>query len=470
MNIESFKDKARKVIEKIAEYYRNIEKYPVKSKVKPYELYDKLPENPPEKPEDFEKIMNDIDNIILPGITHWQSPKFFGYFPANTSEPSILAEMLTSSIAAQCMKWETSPIAAELEERVLNWLKKEMGLPDKWHGVIQDSASSATLASILTAREFKSNYNINKEGFTNQKYTVYCSTETHSSIEKAVKIAGIGSNNLRKIPTFDDYSLNYHLLKKHIEQDIEAGYEPLCVIAAVGTTGSLAFDNLREIGEICNENNIWFHVDAAYAGTAMLLDEYKYLLDGIEYADTYVFNPHKWMFTNFDASVYFVNDKRALLDTFEIIPEYLKTKSYGKVNDYCDWGIPLGRRFRALKLWFVIRMFGIDGIKSRLRQHINYGELFEKEISKISGIELLAPRVMNVIAFRYNPGDLPETELNSLNEKILQKINANGEIFLSHTKLNGKYTVRFVCGQTYVEERHIKIALQEIEKAITGIR
>jgi aromatic-L-amino-acid decarboxylase len=466
MNTNEFIKNADKIIQFIKKYYDNIEDYPVKSQVKPYELYDKFPENAPKASEELDALLKDIENLIIPGITHWQSPKFFGYFPANTSEPSILGEMLTSAIAAQCMKWETSPIAAELEEKVLNWLKVEMDFPSDWYGVIQDSASSATLAAILTAREMKTNQSINSEGFSGQKFTVYCSTQTHSSIEKAVKIAGIGSNNLRKIDTFEDYSLNYKLLEKQIIQDKNNGFTPLCIVAAIGTTGSLAFDNLEEIGKIAEKYDISFHIDAAYAGTAMLLEEYRYLLKGIEYADTYVFNPHKWMFINFDLSVYFVKDKRALLDTFEIIPEYLKTGYYGKVNDFCDWGIPLGRRFRALKLWFVIRMFGIDGIKQRIRKHIQLGKFFEQELSKHPYFEMLATRLMNVIAFRFNPGNLSEIELNTINESILQTINSRGNIFISHTKLNGKYTLRFVCGQTYVEKKHIEIAINEINFVI----
>ncbi len=470
MDIKTFEKLAKELIDWIVEYYNNIENYPVKSQVKPGEIYNKIPDVPPQDSEPFEKIINDFQHIILPGITHWQSPKFFAYFPANTSFPSILAEMLTSAIAAQCMKWETSPAATELEERVLSWLRDLIGLPSEFKGVIQDTASTSTLVSILTARESFSNYAVNQSGFENNKFRVYCSTETHSSIEKAVKIAGIGKSNLIKIPVDEKFSLIPELLKEEIEKDLSKGYKPLCVVGTLGTTSSTAIDPIKEIGKICKEYNLWFHIDAAFLGSALILPEYKWMLEGIEYADSFVFNPHKWLFTNFDCSAYFVKDVSALVRTFEIIPEYLKTRADSYVNNYCDWGIQLGRRFRALKLWFVIRCFGVNGLKEKLRFHISLAKKFESLLKQNQDFEILAPVVANLICFRYKPENISdEQKLNKINESLLQKINQSGRIYLSHTKLNGRYTLRMVIGQTNVGEKHIEEAFNTILDNIKSV-
>lgn len=353
---EIFREEAHKIVDWIADYYNNIEKYPVKASCKPGSIFSQIPDSPPEDPENMENIFGDFENIILPGITHWQSPSFFAYFPANSSFPSILAEMLSSALGAQCMKWETSPAATELEEAVMIWLRKMTGLPENYTGVIQDTASTSTLCAILTAREKASEFLINRSGMENQPVMrVYCSSEAHSSVEKAVKIAGIGNKNLVKIGLDDDFRMKPDLLEKEITADISNGYKPVCVVAALGTTGSTSVDPLAEIAEVCKKYNVWLHVDAAMAGSALLLPEYRWMIKGIEHADSLVFNPHKWLFTNFDCSAYFVKDSESLINTFKLVPEYLKTQIPGHVNDYSNWGIQLGRRFRALKLWFVIR-------------------------------------------------------------------------------------------------------------------
>lgn len=463
MDINTFEKLAKELIDWIVDYYKTIETYPVKSQVQPREVYNKIPDTPPQNSEPFEKIFNDFQEIILPGITHWQSPKFFAYFPANTSFPSILAEILTSAIAAQCMKWETSPAATELEEKVMDWLRDMIGLPNNFKGVIQDTASTSTLVSILSARENFTNYTINESGFESRKFRVYCSTETHSSIEKAVKISGIGKSNLVKIPVDDKFSLMPDLLKESIENDLANGYIPLCTVATLGTTGSTAVDSIKEIGKVCKEYNIWLHIDAAFLGSALILPEYRWMLEGIEYTDSFVFNPHKWLFTNFDCSAYFVKDVATLVRTFEIIPEYLKTKSDSYTNNYCDWGIQLGRRFRALKLWFVIRSFGVNGLKEKLRYHISLAKKFEEMLRQNEEFEILAPVVANLICFRYKPKNISDEEsLNKLNESILIKINKTGKIYLTHTKLSGKFTLRMVIGQTNVEEKHIEEAYKTI--------
>ena len=470
MKNSEFREWAHRLADRMADYYEHIEEYPVKSTVKPGEILAKLPAAPPAESEDMTQIMSDFESIIMPGITHWQSPNFFAYFPANGSYPSILAEMLTASLGAQCMLWDTSPAAAELEERVMNWLKSMTGLPADWDGVIQDTASTSTLAAILSARERITTYGINESGFNGtEKLRVYCSTETHSSVEKAVKIAGIGRKNLVKITTDTQYRMDSNLLRKAISDDIAAGYLPLCVVAAIGTTGCTAVDPLKEIAAICEENGIWLHVDAAYAGTALLLPEFRWMIEGIEKADSFVFNPHKWMFTNFDCSAYFVKDKESLIRTFEILPEYLKTGNRGLVNDYRDWGIPLGRRFRALKLWFVIRSYGVTQLQEKIREHIKIARWFEQQIISNRDFEIMAPVPLSLVCFRYRPSCIVGTEnLNNLNEEFLRRLNATGKIFLTHTKLNGQYTLRMSIAGTLTTQKHVENAWELIRELAPG--
>lgn len=455
MDKEEFRKYGYQMIDWMVDYHENIESLPVKSQVKPGDIMKQIPEDAPVSSEAFEKIFDDFKNIILPGITHWQHPNFHAYFPANTSFPSQLAEMLMSAMGAQCMIWETSPAAAELEEQVMNWIKKLSAIPHNWHGVIQDTASTATLAAILTAREFHSDYQINLQGFNNEKFRVYCSTETHSSIEKAVKIAGLGSRNLVKIPCNEKAAMISEELEQAIKNDLASGLKPLAVIAAVGTTGTLGVDPIASLGKICNQYNVWLHIDAAYAGTAMLLPEYQYMIEGIEMADSYVFNPHKWMFTNFDCTAYFVKDADALIKTFEILPEYLKTRTEGQVNNYRDWGIPLGRRFRALKLWFVIRSFGVAGIQETLRGHMQLTNELSDVIEQHNSFELIVPTTLNTICFRYFDAALSNEELDAFNEKLIHAINESGEAYITHTRFNGKYTIRLVIGQTYATRENV---------------
>lgn len=465
LNITEFRKNAHLLVDWMAGYLENVTHYPVKSQVQPREIYEQIPEQMPNNGENFENIWKDFQEIILKGITHWQSPQFFAYFPANSSYESVLAEMITATLGSQCMLWETSPAATELEEKMMNWLKKSCGLPESWEGVIQDTASSATLCALLSAREKISHFQINQKGFAGyENLRVYASEQTHSSIEKAVKIAGFGKENLVYIATNTDFSIDTQALSKAIEQDLQANKKPLCVVATIGTTSSTAFDNLEQIAEITKKHRIWLHVDAAYAGTAMLLPEYRYMIRGIEEADSYVFNPHKWMFVNFDCSAYFVKDKETLIRTFAILPEYLKTKNDSQVNNYRDWGIPLGRRFRALKLWFVMRSYGLRGLQKKLREHIQLAQDLKRKIVQTPNFEILAPAPLNLICFRYKPEGKTEEELNQINEKILQELNATGKVYLSHTKLNGKYTLRLVVGQTYVLQKHLDNAWELIQE------
>jgi len=464
-NKEEFRKRAREAIEWIANYYENIESYPVKSQVKPGEILEQLPDAMPSKGEDIPRIMEDFDQLLLQGITHWQSPRFFAYFPANTSLPSLIAEMMTAAMGVQGMKWETSPAAAELEEQVMEWLKSAIGLPGDFQGTIQDSASTATLVSILTAREKKSGYDINERGLYGQPvFRVYCSQETHSSIERAVKVAGLGRQNLVKIPVDDSFRMQSDQLESAIEADIRSGYTPLCIVATLGTTGSTSIDPLSSIARVADKHDLWLHVDAAYAGSALILPEYRWMIGGIESVDTLVFNPHKWLFTNFDCSAYFVRDKKALTNTFQLIPEYLKTRSDEQVNNYSDWTIPLGRRFRALKLWFVLRYYGLEGLQQKLRDHIQMARQAKEWIEQDEHFEMLAPLTLNVLCFRYHPPHIEADEkLNALNERLLNSINQHGRIYLTHTKLDGRYTLRLVIAQTHVEQRHVEEAWREIK-------
>ena len=461
---KQFRKDAHRILDVICDYYEHIETYPVKSQVKPGDILSQLPAEAPQSREDLENIIKDFQTILFPGITHWQSPNFFAYFPANSSFPSLLAEMLTAAIGAQCMKWETSPAAAELEERMMDWLKKMLGLPENWYGVIQDSASSATLVALITAREKYSRYQINRSGYSGtENFRIYASTETHSSIEKGVKIAGLGRENLIKVDTYEGYCMDPDLLRIAIENDINDGKKPICVVATLGTTGSTAIDPLEPIAHICKQYDIWLHVDAAFAGSALILPEYRTMIKGIDFVDSFVFNPHKWLFTNFDCSAYFVKEKESLLKSLAILPEYLRTRTQGLVNDYCDWSVPLGRRFRALKLWFVIRSFGIKGLQEKLRTHIAIAQELEKKIGEHPDFVLAAPRTLNLLCFRWQPaGKLNQEELNNHNEQLLNTINETGKIYLTHTKLKGWYTIRMLIGQTYVEKRHVDSAWQLI--------
>jgi aromatic-L-amino-acid decarboxylase len=371
-----------------------------------------------------------------------------------------LAEILTSGFGVQAMIWETSPSAAELEELTLNWLKEMMRLPENWYGVIQDTASTATLVALLTAREKYSNFKINQQGFTNQKFRVYCSSQAHSAIDKAVKISGIGNENLIKIPVNRNCEMDVEALENQIIKDLSQNYTPLFVLVALGTTGTAAIDSLNAIGKVSAKYNCWTHIDAAYAGSAMILPEFRDEIKGLDRADSFVFNPHKWLFTNFDLSAYYVKDKEALINTFAILPAFLRTNTYGKVNDYRDWGIQLGRRFRALKLWFVLRSFGTDRLKEKLREHINLAKWFEGKVIDDTDFELLLPRSLNVIVFRA----ICSNEKDAFNERLITQINKSGKMYLSHTIVDEKYAIRMVIGNTRVSKTHVEDSWKQISE------
>jgi len=467
MTIDEFKNNAYKVIDWIADYYKNVDSFPVLSQAAPGDIRSQLPDHPPEDGETFEAVLADMNEKILPGITHWQSPNFFAFFPCNSTGPAILGDMLSTGLGVQGMLWATSPACTELETHVLDWLVDMLDLPEKFKstgtggGVIQDTASSATLCALVAAREKASNGKINETGFDGT-LRVYTSSQAHSSVEKAVKIAGIGRHNLRSIAVDNEFAMRPSELRRAIEQDITDGLTPAFVCATVGTTSSTALDSLTEIGSICSEFGIWLHVDAAMAGSAAICPEYRFIHKGMEFANSYCFNPHKFLLTNFDCSCFYVSDRDALIESLSITPEYLKNKASesNSVFDYRDWQIPLGRRFRSLKLWSVIRHYGIKGMQAHIRQHIESAKALTEEINKDDRFELMAPTVINLVCFRYKGSD-------KFNEALVQRLNNSGKLYLIHTKLNNKYTIRFSIGQTKTTWDHVikawGLILQETE-------
>ncbi len=463
MTPEQFRKYGRATVDWIADYYERIETLPVLSQVQPGQIEQSLPAEAPAVGESFAGMLRDIDKVILPGVTHWQSPNFFAYFPANASGPSILGDLLSSALGVQGMLWATSPACTELESRVLDWLVTMLGLPEKFAssgsggGVIQDTASSASLCAMLAARERATNYLSNRRG-CNGKLVAYTSNQAHSSIEKAAMIAGIGTENLRLLEVDDRFAMRPEALARQIQQDHHAGLVPFFVSATVGTTSSNALDPLAAIGTICRENGLWFHVDAAMSGTAALCPEFRYIQDGVELADSYTFNPHKWMFTNFDCNCFYVADRKALIDTLSVLPEYLRNQATesGAVFDYRDWHVPLGRRFRSLKLWFVIRHYGVEGLQYHVRRHIELARQFAEWVKQDEHFEIAAPVPLNLVCFRHRGGD-------ASNQLLMDRLNRSGDLYLTHTRLNDRFTLRFCVGQTHTEQRHVENAWKRIQ-------
>lgn len=460
---DEFRKYGHEIVDWIADYLSEVEKYPVKSQVKPGEIKSSVSPEPPINGEPMETIMSDFREKIVPGITHWQHPSWFAYFSSNSSPVSILAEMLTAGLGVQGMIWDTSPSATELEEVVMNWLRDMIGLPDSFTGVIQDTASTATLCAMISAREKSSSFITNQKGF-DRTYRVYTSTQTHSSIEKDVKIAGFGKENLIYIETDENYALKPELLEPAIIKDINHGHVPCCVVGTLGSTSSMAMDPIDKIADICSKYGIWFHIDAAFAGTAAIVPEFRSFMKGAEKADSFVFNPHKWMLTNFDCSAYFIKDSLQLQRSFAIMPEYLKTTADSQVNNYRDWGIQLGRRFRSLKLWFVIRRYGVDGIREMIRKHVNLTAKFVSWIENDPNIEITAPVNLTLVCFRLTKRGATEEELAVLNKSLMEMINATGQVYLTHTVLSGKFTLRLAIGRHNTEERHVRLAYDLIRQ------
>ena len=472
MDIDEFRKHGHQLIDWMADYMDTVEKLPVRSQVKPGEISNRLKEKPPTNGEPMENIIDDFKTTILPGITHWQHPRFFAYFPANSSPPSVLAEMLTATLGAQCMLWQTSPAATEMETRMMQWLASMIDLPKKFSGVIQDSASSATLCALLTAREKATSWKTNELGFMtiSRKLIVYTSEEAHSSTEKGAKIAGFGKDNIRFIPTDNKFSMCTNTLRKEIQSDLDKGFVPTCVVASIGTTGVGAVDPIKKIATLCKEFDIFLHIDAAWAGAAMILPEHRSMADGIELADSIVINPHKWLLTNFDCSAHFVKDPTALTSTLSILPEYLKSKESEDIIDYRDWSIPLGRRFRALKLWFVIRYYGVGGLQKMIRKHIEFASQVEEWINDSKNFELVAPRSLSLLNFRLLSKQSGKVlDIDKLNLKLLNDLNDSGTTYFTQNRVRGHFAIRWSIGQTNTELRHVKDAWAQIQQTASSI-
>jgi aromatic-L-amino-acid/L-tryptophan decarboxylase len=452
---EDFRKFGYEMVDWIADYLDKLETLPVLSQVEPNELKKELAVSAPLQGEPFEDVLRDVDRVILPGITHWNHPNFHGLFSTSTSSVGIFGEMLAATFDAKAMLWRTSPIATELEQVTLDWLRQMMNLPDEFRGIIYDTASVSTMHAIAVARE-RLNLRIREDGMSGRDdlplMRVYCSEHTHSSIDKALLMLGLGKKSLTKISTNERFEIDTEKLLEAIENDIADGILPLCVVPTIGTTSTSSVDNCEKVADICEKHGIWMHVDMAYAGSAMIVPELQFHAKGCERADSIVTNPHKWLFTPFDLSVLYVKDLELLKQTFSLVAEYLKTDE--DVENMMDYGIQLGRRFRSLKLWMVMRYFGQEGLISRIREHCRIAELFASWVRKSDNFELLAPVPFALVCFRACPQGVEN--LDELNERIMNAINTSGEAYISHTKLNGIFTLRVSVGSVHVEERHLE--------------
>ena len=462
MTPETFRAEAHALVDWMADYLRDVGERRIVPAVAPGDIRSQLPAAPPESAEPFDRVVRDFERVIVPGMTHWNHPGWFAYFPANHSPPSILAEMLTATLGAQCMSWQTSPAATELEQVVMEWLRRMLSLPENFTGVIQDTSSTATLVALLSARERATGHASGVRGLAASgaaPLAVYASTEAHSSVPKGVKLAGYGLAMLRAVPVDEAFAMRPDALAAMIEADVAAGIVPACVVATVGTTSSAAIDPLQPIGALCRRHGAWLHIDASYAGAAAILPERRAILDGVEWADSFVFNPHKWLLTNFDCSAYFVRDVETLLRTFQTSPEYLRTAHDANVANFRDWGIQLGRRFRALKLWFVIRSYGVSGLQEILRRHIALAGEFRGWLEAEEGFEVLAPSSLGLVCFRHRPaGAADGRELDAHNRRLLAAVNADGRVYLTHTTLGGRYAIRMAIGQLATGRTHVETA------------
>jgi aromatic-L-amino-acid decarboxylase len=469
MSPEEFRAAGYKAVDWLAEYMANVETYPVLSTVQPGWVREQLPGSAPEEGEPFEAILQDMDRVIMPGITHWQSPNFFAYFPANTSGPSVLAEMVSAGLGVQGMLWLTSPACTELETHMLDWVAELMGLPEgfrsssKGGGVIQDSASSAVLCALLAAREKTTGGQTNRTG-SRAPLVVYATDQAHSSVDKAVRIAGVGSDNIRRVSTDGDLAMQPEVLDKLISEDKVAGMVPCMVVATVGTTATGAIDPIKEIGDVCRKHSVWLHVDAAMAGNAAICPEFRHIQDGLERADSYCFNMHKWLLTNFDCDCFYVKGRASLVNALSILPEYLRNTATesGAVIDYRDWQIPLGRRFRALKMWFVLRSYGAEKLREMVRKHVEAARWFTEQVRESSMCELTAPTVLNLVCFRHVGGD-------EASEQIMRALNESGQAFLTQARVNGQFILRLSVGQERTEMRHVQGVWELLQQAARQI-
>jgi aromatic-L-amino-acid decarboxylase len=484
MNLEDFRRYGHEIVDWIAGYLAQPEQYPVLSRVQPGEIAAQLPVRPPDQAEPMANILADFEKIILPGITHWNHPGFHAYFSVSGSAPGILGEMLTAALNVNAMLWRTSPSATELEEVSLEWLRTMLGMDDNWHGVITDGASASSLLAIAAAREAL-DLDIRQRGMAGRpdlpRLRLYISDQTNSSVEKGAITLGIGREGVRTIPTDDAFRLDPQALAQAIEEDLETGWRPFFVTATVGTTATTSVDPLPEMAAICRQHGLWLHVDGAYGGAAAVVPEMRRVLDGLEEADSFVMNPHKWLFTPIDCSAFYVRRPEILQQAFSLVPEYLKTAEEG-VTNYMDWGVQLGRRFRALKLWMVMRAYGRQGIAARIREHIRLGQLLAGWIDGDPDFERLAPTPFSVVCFRLAPREIVtrlatagpeesqalEDQLDRLNMGLVEAMNDTGQVFLAPTRLRGRLTIRLAIGNIRTDEAHVRrvwALLQEKGKA-----
>lgn len=463
---EEFRKAGYQLIDWIADYLNSIEKYPVMSQVKPGDISKQIPVAPPVNGEKIEKVLSDIDKVLIDGITHWNHPGFMAYFNTTSSGPGILAEILTAAFSSNGMLWKTSPAVTEMEKSMMNWFRQMVGLPENYWGIIYDTASTSSMHAIASARE-QMGLGFREKGAAGRKdlpkIILYSSEQAHSSIDKGALLLGVGLDGIRKIPVNEKFEMIPEKLEEAIDEDIKKGCKPFCVVATVGTTSTTSVDPVEQIANIAEKYNLWLHVDAAYAGVTAMIPEMKWVSKNWERADSIVINPHKWMFTPLDLSILFTRKKEILKRAFSLVPEYLKTAQDSEVDNLMDYGFQLGRRFRSLKLWFIIRYFGVEGIANRLKEHIAWAKEFSNRIIEANDFELTAPVPFSTVCFRYNPGGKAEAELNTINEKLLEKINSTGKIFLSHTKLYEKFVIRLTIGGIRHEQRHIENAWELVK-------
>ena len=466
-DLEAFRTEGRRLVDWIARYLEGGEKLPVLARVRPGEVRGSLPASPPEKPEALEAILADVEQIIVPGLTHWNHPGFFAYFSNSSAPPAILAEMLSATFNVNAMLWKTSPAATELEVVVLDWLRQMTGLPEGLFGVIQDSASSSTLVGLAAAREAVPGLEARRRGLVGQaRLRMYASDQAHSSVEKAGIVLGIGQDGLRKIGTDADFRMDVRALAAAIREDRAAGWTPFAVTATVGSTSTTSIDPVPEIADVCANERVWLHVDAAYAGSAAVVPELRWLLRGCERADSLVMNPHKWLFVPVDLSAFYTRRPEVVKAAFSLVPEYLRTPEESVAPHMMDYGVSLGRRFRALQLWMVIRAFGQEGLAARIREHVRLAQVFRGWVAQDTAFEVVAPTPLSVVCFRWRGQGLSAEDADRANEKILDLVNLSGEAFLSHTKLGGRTVLRLAIGNVRTEERHVQKAWDQIRNAV----
>lgn len=462
-----FRKHAHELVDWIADYLENVESKPVLANIKPGGVKSKLPISPPDFGEGMDKIFKDVDDIIMPGMTHWNHPNFMAYFNSTASGPGILGDFLSSAFNINGMVWKSSPASTELEEVVLNWFREMLQLPKQFFGIMYDLASVSSMHAIAAAREqAKSNY----QNYDITKLKIYCSEQAHSSIEKATITLGLPLDAIVKIKTDDQFRMIPSELTEVIINDIHNGFQPFCVVATVGTTSTTSIDPVSEIVPIAKKYNLWLHIDAAHAGSAAIVPEVRPILSGVEDADSIVINPHKWLFVPIDLSVLYTSKPAVIKKAFSIVTEYLKTDEENEAVNYMDYGIQLGRKFRSLKLWFLIRYFGVEGLQKIIREHLRLGELFADFIDRSEVFERLAPTPFSTICFRAIPNSkMSNEELNEFNKNLMDEINNSGQLFLSHTKLNNKFAIRLTISGIRTTEKHVKAACQLIKETFEKI-